>query len=475
MAARLCTLADHANVCRIDFFGRRDGLRQLVLPYGGDGSLCGRRHAQQHRGAFNIHNRIEKTLSTRTVWDSAQGLRISADPQDTMRKALGLLPRPVWPQPLPLLPEPRRRVQADQQAFFGLLPEAEGCAAAAAACNAFARPSRHHALSCLERKACCSMGPALPCLPPPKHHGFTSHTLLELSTTHREHCKHLRCLFLHSNIESTRTRAELKDDGQQCQDARECKNECVGIASDYDDLSLQGPAECGSLPTVEYQENEESPAPCIHLYQTCGDGGYCCIEFGNAKAQCLCAFSHHVHAECRAAQRALHDERMKLVRLGCDERMKLVRLGCDDGAPRCRPDEGGTFICTPTVPCVDDGEPCNDDTVCCDFCAPKFQCEDEREEGDPPCPRFCDSGIVAGARASQCPGRNRRRGAICWKRGGMKHNCTGSDRCAWGKRWHRRHGWRSVGVCKAAPARPIFNCARPYAARPPVQSVPRPG
>ena len=60
-------------------------------------------------------------------------------------------------------------------------------------------------------------------------------------------------------------------------------------------------------------------------------------------------------------------------------------------------------------------------------------------------------------RFERCPGNPKSLGQIC-HRNNWRRRCNGSNRCAWGRR--RINGqWRSVGVCKRKPAKPIFNCA----------------
>lgn len=140
-----------------------------------------------------------------------------------------------------------------------------------------------------------------------------------------------------------------------------------------------------------------------------------------------------------------------------------VRVGRDAGALLCRADKSGEFICKPTAPCDVDGEPCTDDTSCCGLCEADPQCERKRGKGDPPCPRSCEARPIAQLKAAKCPGKTKHWDQICWKRHGKKHNCKGRLRCSWGTKWHTNEGWRSVGVCKWPPNKPIFNCAPPAA------------
>lgn len=90
----------------------------------------------------------------------------------------------------------------------------------------------------------------------------------------------------------------LKEDGEPCEDNRDCKNECLSTACEdaYDDPDCEGPAVCGSLTTVEYEEDYEPPPSCNALNAACDNGGGCCDAEAGAKAECLCAPLHRLSA-----------------------------------------------------------------------------------------------------------------------------------------------------------------------------------
>ena len=79
------------------------------------------------------------------------------------------------------------------------------------------------------------------------------------------------------------------------------------------------------------------------------------------------------------------------------------------------------------------------------------------------CCGACEAGfcapepIVKGVSAKRCQLNPRSLGQIC-HRNKWQRRCNGSNRCAWGRKRIKGH-WKSVGVCKRKPAKPIFNCA----------------
>ena len=85
--------------------------------------------------------------------------------------------------------------------------------------------------------------------------------------------------------------AALKADGAECADDEECVNACVSVPCDeysYDDSGDCGGV-CGELPTVDYEPDYEPPPECNGLFEDCSNGGGCCDDDTNAKAECLCA------------------------------------------------------------------------------------------------------------------------------------------------------------------------------------------
>ena len=107
--------------------------------------------------------------------------------------------------------------------------------------------------------------------------------------------------------------------------------------------------------------------------------------------------------------------------------------------------------------------PCNDDVPCCGSCEVRNQCKEDAG-GDALalslCPRVCfPEPVVRGFSGKRCEMNPRRLGQVCYRHK-WRFRCKGRNRCAWGRRRINKR-WKSVGICKRAPAKPIFNCALP--------------
>ena len=218
-------------------------------------------------------------------------------------------------------------------------------------------------------------------------------------------------------IALARLNAELLPDGAPCADACECQNDCVAVPCNtnceyYNDINeaedLDGtcPGVCGTLDTVEYEEDQDEDLP----EPTCNNGSVDYEDyqfFAQADAQPEPQPASDIEADDEESDGCVGDVSAATYG-GYGDQMRPA------AAPRPAP------------------------------------------------PRPEPSFAPAQGPRKRCPGLSRKRGQICFRRRGLRRRCMGRLRCKWARRTIGRG--QTVGRCQTGGGRVTHNCARPSAA-----------